>query len=119
MAIHIKSAKLNFRIFLLFAWILLILNFESAAAAKIATIFRQSNQNNSDMIIYAFPMQGWYLVSLPIWVADSSVAALFFSAIGAFSFDYDIYEYVSITTMQTGEGYWLAVNEASMARGYT
>jgi hypothetical protein len=104
----------------LMIWILVAFNFlsKSFAIEKGLTIaFIHTEGANTDMLIYAFPVQGWYLISLPITVANNNVNDLFPSAIGAFSFNYDIYEYVPITTIQTGEGYWLAVNEPSMAMG--
>jgi len=95
-------------------WILFPFDFcnESFAKDQTLTILIICTEGpNTDILIYAFPVQGWYLVSLPIFMADSSIATLFPSAIDAFSFESENYEYEPVDTLQTKTGFWLAVNE--------
>ena len=66
-----------------------------------------SSFSKSDLVIISFPLQGWYLVSLPLTVADSSVSTLFPTALGAFGWENN--RYVAATRMQTGRGYWLLI----------
>ena len=72
--------------------------------AKRATNF---TQDKLALIVITFPAQGWYLVSLPLTVADSSVSTLFPTALGAFGWENN--RYVRATTMRTGRGYWLLI----------
>jgi len=60
-----------------------------------------------DILIISFPVQGWYLVSLPLTVADSSLATLFPTALGAFAWENN--QYVSADTIGVGRGYWLSI----------
>ncbi len=73
----------------------------------------QAAEFRSDLLIISFPAGGFYLVSLPMAVADSSVSTLFPMALAAFSWENDHYEVA--TTMTRGRGYWLAIPQASAA----
>lgn len=68
-----------------------------------------------DMLIYIFPAQGWYLVSVPMQVEDNSLKTLFPEADGAFSFDNVSYNYKMVSHLENGQGYWLAISQASSA----
>ncbi len=65
------------------------------------------SSSSSDLLIISFPAGGFYLVSLPMAVADSSVSTLFPMALGAFSWERNHYELA--TSMTRGRGYWLAI----------
>ena len=67
----------------------------------------------SDLYVIAFPVSGFYLVSLPLAVPDSSVSTLFPMVLGAFSWENN--QYISVDTLQRGRGYWLAVTGPSAA----
>jgi hypothetical protein len=69
--------------------------------------------SQADLLIISFPAGGFYLVSLPMAVQDSSVSVLFPMALGAFSWERDHYE--TISTMTRGKGYWLAIPGPSTA----
>jgi hypothetical protein len=68
-------------------------------------------------MIYTFPQAGWYMVSLPVIPADSSVATLFPAALGgmAFGWDPDVGSYVPETKMKPKKGYWIAIPGATTA----
>jgi len=68
---------------------------------------RHHAESHFDLLVFTFPVQGWYLVSLPLAVADSSVSTLFPTALGAFGWENN--RYVRATTMRTGRGYWLLI----------
>lgn len=65
------------------------------------------DEDKFDLLIITFPLQGWYLISLPLTVADSSVSTLFPTALGAFGWENN--RYVPAPRMQTGRGYWLLI----------
>ena len=73
-------------------------------STALATVQRSSH---SDFLFISFPLGGFYLVSLPMTVADSSVSTLFPMALGAFSWERNHYEPAS--SMTRGRGYWLAI----------
>jgi len=59
-----------------------------------------------------FPVQGWYLVSVPLAITDSSVSAVFPPArgvLGVFTWDNANSRYVTPTTIQIGCGYWVLI----------
>ncbi len=72
---------------------------------QVRLAFAQSTEKNT--VVINFPVQGWYLVSLPVTVADSSVSAIFPTAFGVFGWDNASSRYVRPTTLQTGRGYWV------------
>ena len=90
-----------------------------AYGQSITHIPSQARQNasqyerNFDLLIISFPIQGWYLMSLPLTVADSSVSTLFPVTLGAFTWDTN--RYVRVTTIEPGKGYWLAIPAPSVA----
>ena len=61
---------------------------------------------------YAFPQQGWYLVSLPVEPEDKSLTGLFPTAPEAFSWDVDNQNYVSSDVLKPEIGYWLAIPDS-------
>jgi len=67
-----------------------------------------SAQSTGNLVIN-FPVQGWYLVSLPVTVADSSVKAIFPTAFDVFAWDNANNRYVRPATLQTGRGYWVLI----------
>jgi hypothetical protein len=71
--------------------------------------------NVRDLIIIAFPIQGWYLLSLPVTPNDNTVATLFPMAIGGVTYAWENNQYVSKTTVETGKGYWVAIPGPSAA----
>lgn len=60
-------------------------------------------------VVMNFPLQGWYLVSLPLTVADSSARAIFPTAFDFFEWNNATGRYVRPTTLQTGRGYWVLI----------
>jgi len=60
-------------------------------------------------LVINFPVQGWYLVSLPLTVADSSARAIFSTAFDFFEWNNATGRYVRPTTLQTGRGYWVLI----------
>jgi hypothetical protein len=70
-------------------------------------------ESQRDILFVNFPAKGWYIVSLPLTVADSSVSTLFPTATGAFAFGRN--GYVQATTMKPGQGYWLNISAPSVA----
>jgi hypothetical protein len=72
-----------------------------------------TSELHSDLLIISFPIGGFYLVSLPMAVQDSSVSTLFPMALGAFSWERDHYEQAA--TIARGRGYWLAIPGPSTA----
>jgi len=71
---------------------------------------RPASAQTTGIVAINFPVQGWYLVSLPVTVADSSVSTLFPTALGVFAWDNANNRYVRPTTLQTGRGYWVLMN---------
>jgi len=67
----------------------------------------QVTGKNSDIVVINFPVQGWYLVSLPLAATDSSVSGVFPQALGVFTWDNPTSRYVQPTTIQIGRGYWV------------
>ena len=63
-----------------------------------------------DVMVINFPVQGWYLVSLPLTVTDNSANAFFPTALGVFAWDNATVQYVQPTTLQTGRGYWVLMD---------
>lgn len=104
---QIEKLKFNLPFFILLLSACSIL----AQSSANSTSPRQRNSHHaeihSDFLIITFPLQGWYLVSLPLTVADSSVSTLFPTALGAFGWENN--RYVAATRMQTGRGYWLLI----------
>ncbi|GEM_PF-4042652 len=72
---------------------------------QVRPVSAQSPGQNT--MVINFPVQGWYLLSLPLTVADSSVNAIFPTALGVFAWDNATNRYVQPTTLQTGRGYWV------------
>jgi hypothetical protein len=61
-------------------------------------------------VSYAFTQAGWYMVSLPVLPADSSVATLFPTALGGMAFGWDpAGTYTPETKMKPKKGYWIAI----------
>jgi hypothetical protein len=60
---------------------------------------------------YTFAQAGWYMVSLPVIPADSSVSTLFPAALGGMAFGWDAQSgtYTTETKMKPKKGYWLAI----------
>ena len=69
--------------------------------------FAQETGKNSDIVVINFPVQGWYLVSVPLAATDSTVGAIFPTAFGVFGWDSDNNRYVRPATIQIGRGYWV------------
>jgi len=69
----------------------------------------QTKISKSDIVVINFPVQGWYLVSVPLAATDSSVSAIFPSALGVFTWDSANNRYIRPTTIQIGRGYWVLV----------
>jgi hypothetical protein len=67
------------------------------------------------LLIISFPVGGFYLVSVPMVVADSSVSMLFPMAFGAVAFSWEKDHYETVTTIARGKGYWLAILQPSAA----
>jgi hypothetical protein len=65
-------------------------------------------------IAFDFTQAGWFMVSLPVIPADSSVGVLFPSALGgnAYTWDPETWTYVTVTRMEPKKGYWLAIPSA-------
>ncbi len=74
---------------------------------QVRLAFAQSTEKNSDIVVINFPVQGWYLVSLPLAAADSSVSGVFPTALGVFAWDSANNRYIRPTTLQIGRGYWV------------
>jgi len=91
----------------------LFLNQRAASAQSIAEagipVEQKANPSTGqpDIVVINFPVQGWYLVSLSVTVADSSVSTLFPTALGVFAWDNANNRYVRATTLQIGRGYWV------------
>ena len=66
-----------------------------------------------DLLFIIFPSRGWYLVSLPLVVADNSPATLFPMAQSVLYWSND--QYIPATTIENGKGYWLNIAEPSTA----
>ncbi len=62
---------------------------------------------------YNFPDAGWYMVSLPVTPADSSVSTLFPDALIAYKWDNASQSYKAVSNLSTGVGYWLAFYNSS------
>ncbi len=60
---------------------------------------------------FDFPQTGWYLISLPLIPADSSVANLFPDALGGTAYIWDpvTKSYLSETQIQRYQAYWIAI----------
>jgi len=61
-------------------------------------------------VVINFPVQGWYLVSVPLAITDSLVSAVFppaLDVLGVFTWDNANSRYVRPTTIQIGRGYWV------------
>jgi hypothetical protein len=69
----------------------------------------------SDLLIISFPAGGFYLISVPMAVADSSVSTLFPMAFGVVAFSWENDHYETVTTIARGKGYWLAILQPSAA----
>ncbi len=71
-------------------------------------------RNTSEVsFTYNFPDGGWYMVSIPVTPADSSVSALFPDALVAYRWDNASGSYQVTSTMSPGVGYWLAFYASS------
>lgn len=68
-----------------------------------------------DLIIIAFPIQGWYLLSLPVTPSDNTVTKLFPMAVGGVAYAWENNQYAGKTTVETGKGYWVAIPGPSAA----
>ena len=64
-------------------------------------------------VTYDFQQQGWYMVSLPVFPADSSVNTLFPTSWGAFTWNTTGGVYDNVTKMEPKVGYWLAIPGAT------
>ncbi len=73
------------------------------------------NDKSTLKVTYDFPLKtgGWYLISLPVIPEDSSVTALFPTALAAFGWDFKSQNYVSVTKLESNRGYWLEVPSAT------
>ncbi len=58
---------------------------------------------------FSFMQSGWYLISLPAEPADNSLSTLFPDALIAYTWDTALQQYVSVSQLETGVGYWLAI----------
>lgn len=103
----VEKLKFNLSIFIFFLGACSIFAQPNSNYTSTAQRIRHHAEIHSDLLILTFPLQGWYLVSLPLTVADSSVSALFPTALGAFGWENN--RYVPATRMQTGRGYWLLI----------
>lgn len=107
MRLQVEKAKFNLLIFILLLNSYPLLAQSNANSAAPTQRNRHQAESHSDLLVISFALQGWYLVSLPLTVADSSVATLFPTALGAFGWENN--HYVPATRMQTGRGYWLLI----------
>jgi hypothetical protein len=75
----------------------------------------QEQNESSDFV---FPQAGWYMVSLPVIPADSSVQTLFPSALGGMAFTWDPASeaYAAVLKMEPKKGYWLAIPGSATAQ---
>ena len=64
-------------------------------------------------VMYDFEQQGWYMVSLPVFPQDSSVAVLFPTSWGAFTWNTTGGIYDNVTKIEPKVGYWLAIPGAT------
>ncbi|MBN1482471.1 T9SS C-terminal target domain-containing protein [candidate division KSB1 bacterium] len=64
-------------------------------------------------LLISFPTPGWYLISLPLQVQDNSVSTLFPMSKGTFTWQDN--SYVQESNIEIGQGYWLLVNQPSVA----
>jgi len=71
------------------------------------------SENTSDLIVFAFPVAGWYLISLPVVVQDSTARTLFPMADTVITWQND--RYVGAATIEIGKGYWLFVSAPATA----
>ena len=71
--------------------------------------------DNVATLIYEFSQIGWYMVSLPVIPADSSVSTLFPSAMSgkAYSWNVATSAYDEFNKVEPKKGYWLAIPEAT------
>ncbi|MBN2001535.1 right-handed parallel beta-helix repeat-containing protein [candidate division KSB1 bacterium] len=63
---------------------------------------------------YSFPVEGWYLVSIPGLAKDMNVAILFPDAAGAFF--YENTTYIQKDVLEPGVGFWLYFDTPSQAQ---
>jgi len=105
--LRVRELKFNLLIFILILSACPILAQPSENSISPTQRNRHHTEIHSDLLVITFPVQGWYLVSLPLTVADSSVTTLFPTALGAFGWDNN--RYVRATTIRTGRGYWLLI----------
>ena len=62
-----------------------------------------------ETVIYDFPQQGWYLISLPVIPPDNKLGVLFPTALGAFAYDPNSGNYVPVSALDPTIGYWLLI----------
>jgi hypothetical protein len=62
-------------------------------------------------LTYTFAQTGWYMVSLPVIPQDSTVSTLFPDALGSHAFIWNpvMGTYETVTKIQPGKGYWIAI----------
>lgn len=63
----------------------------------------------SSGVVFDFPRQGWYLISLPVIPTTNSVSSLFPSAIAAYGYNPTTGTYEAATTLEPRKGYWLLI----------
>lgn len=60
-------------------------------------------------VLYSFPQQGWYLISLPLTPSNNSLSSLFPTAIAAFGYNSASGTYYPATALEPRKGYWLLI----------
>jgi hypothetical protein len=71
--------------------------------------------NSTVSVTFSFAQMGMYMISLPVIPQDSSVSSLFPNAPGGYAYSWDPITkvYDTVTKIQPGKGYWLAIPAAS------